>query len=53
MVLNLICAQVMLAKLAIRGAFTVGAVAGAAGVVGLYALRKAVKEKREASPSTS
>ena len=51
MVLKLICAQVLLAKMALRGAFTVGAVAGTAGVIGLCALRKAVKEKRKASPS--
>ena len=46
MVLKLICAQVLLAKLAVRGAFTVGAVAGTAGVVGLLALRQAIKAKR-------
>jgi hypothetical protein len=43
MVLKLICAQVMLTKLAVRGAFTLGAVAGTAGVIGLCALRKAMK----------
>jgi len=49
MVLKLICAQVMLTKLAVRGAFTVGAVAGTVGVVGLYALRKAIKERNSAA----
>ncbi len=46
MVLKLLCAQVLLTKLAIRGAFTVGAVAGTAGVIGLCALRRAVQERR-------
>jgi hypothetical protein len=50
MVLKLICAQVILTKLAVRGAFTLGAVAGTAGVIGLCALRKAVKETRGAAP---
>lgn len=50
MVLKLICAQVLLTKLAVRGAFTLGAVAGTAGVIGLCALRKAVKEARGAAP---
>lgn len=49
MVLKLICAQVMLTKLAVRGAFTVGAVAGTVGVVGLCALRKAIKERTGAA----
>ena len=49
MVLKLICAQVMLTKLAVRGAFTMGAVAGTVGVVGLYALRKAIKESNGAA----
>ncbi len=49
MVLKLICAQVMLTKLAVRGAFTLGAVAGTVGVVGICALRKAIKEKSEAA----
>lgn len=55
MVLKLLCAQVALTKLAINGAFTLGAVAGTAGVIGLYALRRAVKEKRmqtETAPAT-
>lgn len=50
MVLKLICAQVMLTKLAVRGAFTLGAVAGTAGVIGLCALRKAVEKTRGAAP---
>jgi len=45
MVLKLICAQMLLTKLVVRGAFTLGAVAGTAGVVGLYALRRAIREK--------
>ena len=44
MVLKLLCAQVVLTKMAVRGAFTLGAVAGTAGVVGLCALRRAMKE---------
>ncbi|WP_206930636.1 hypothetical protein [Roseococcus thiosulfatophilus] len=44
MVLKLLCAQVVLTKMAVRGAFTLGAVAGTAGVVGLCALRRAAKE---------
>lgn len=47
MLLKLICARVLLSKMAIRGAFTLGAVAGTAGVVGLCALRRAMAEKRE------
>ena len=47
MLLKLICARVMLSKFAVRGAFTLGAVAGTAGVVGLCALRKAIQDKRE------
>ena len=50
MVLKLICAQMLLAKFALRGAFTAGAVAGTVGVIGLCALRKAVKEKRRPAP---
>lgn len=46
MLLKLICARVLLSKVAIRGAFTLGAVAGTAGVVGLCALRRAMVEKR-------
>lgn len=44
MVLKLLCAQVVLTKMAVRGAFTLGAVAGTAGVLGLCALRQALKE---------
>lgn len=55
MVLKLIRTQMLLTKVAVTGAFTVGAVggaiAGAAGIAGLCALRKVMKEKREASPS--
>lgn len=46
MVLKLICAQLRLTKCAVRAAFTMGAVAGTAGAIGLYALRRAVKERR-------
>ncbi|MBB3897945.1 hypothetical protein [Roseococcus suduntuyensis] len=46
MVLKLLCAQVVLTKMAVRGAFTLGAVAGTAGVVGLCALRRAAREGR-------
>jgi hypothetical protein len=49
MVLKLICAQVMLTKLAVRTAFTMGAVAGTVGVVGLHALRKAINERTGAA----
>ena len=45
MILKLICAQVMLMKLAARASCTMGAVAGTVGVVGLCALRKAIKER--------
>jgi hypothetical protein len=48
MVLKLICARMLLGRVALRGAFTLGAIAGTAGVIGLCALRKAVTEKREA-----
>lgn len=44
MVLKLLCAQAVLTKMAVQGAFTLGAVAGTAGVVGLCALRRAMKE---------
>ena len=47
MLLKLICARVLLSKFAVRGAFTLGAVAGTAGVVGLCALRKAIQDRRE------
>lgn len=46
MVLKLIYAQLRLTKCAVRAAFTMGAVAGTAGAIGLYALRRAVKERR-------
>lgn len=49
MVLKLICAHVMLTKLAVRGAFTLGTVARTAGVIGLCALGKAVKDKRDSA----
>ncbi len=52
MVLKLLCAQVVLTKMAVQGAFTLGAVAGTAGVVGLCALRRAMKE-RSVTPSMS
>ncbi len=44
MVLKLLCAQAVLTKMAVQGAFTLGAVAGTAGMVGLCALRRAMKE---------
>ncbi len=49
MVLKLICAQVMLTKLAVRGAFTLGAAAGTAGMLGVCALKKAIQAKRDAA----
>lgn len=49
MLLKLICARVVLSKFALRGAFTLGAVAGTAGVIGLCALRKAVQDRRNAA----
>jgi hypothetical protein len=48
MVLKLICAQVRITRCVARAAFTLGAVAGTAGVIGLCALRRAIKEQREA-----
>ncbi|MEI6161897.1 MAG: hypothetical protein WCP77_18835 [Roseococcus sp.] len=48
MLLKLICARVLLSRVALKGAFTVGAMAGAAGIAGACALRKAIKDKREA-----
>lgn len=53
MVLKLLCAQVVLTKMAVRGAFTLGAVAGTAGVVGLCALRRAAKQGRISRPATA
>ncbi len=47
MVLKALAAPLMVAHVVMTGAFTAGAVAGAAGVVGLCALRKRLKEKRE------
>jgi hypothetical protein len=49
MVLKLICARMLLGRVALRGAFTLGAVAGTAGVIGLCALRKAMAEKRDSA----
>lgn len=50
MVLKLLCTQVVLTKMAVQGAFTLGAVAGTAGVVGLCALRRAMKERGMTPP---
>ena len=51
MVLKLIRTQMLLTKVAVTGAFAAGAIAGAAGIAGLCALRKMMKEEREAPPS--
>jgi hypothetical protein len=45
MVLKLIRTQIRLTRCVARSAFTLGAVAGTLGVIGLYALRRAVKER--------
>lgn len=45
MILKAMMAPLVLAQMVATGAFTAGAVAGAAGVVGLCALRKRMGEK--------
>lgn len=50
MVLKALAAPLMVAHVVVTGAFTAGAVAGMAGVIGLCALRKYLKEKK---PETS
>lgn len=47
MILRAMAAPLMLANVMMAGAFTAGAVAGTAGVIGLCALRKRLREKRE------
>jgi hypothetical protein len=46
MLLRILCAKVMLAKMAMTAAFTVGSVAGAAAVVGVCAARRSLAERR-------
>jgi hypothetical protein len=46
MILKALAAPLMVAHVVVSGAFTAGAVAGAAGVVGLCALRRRLKEKK-------
>ena len=52
MILRAMAAPMMLANMVVTGAFTAGAVAGAAGVVGLCALRKRMKERQADAPIT-
>jgi hypothetical protein len=47
MILRLLCAKVVMAKLALTAAFTVGAAAGAAAVLGSCAARKAISGRLE------
>jgi nitrate reductase gamma subunit len=49
MVLRIICAQIRLTKCVARAAFTLGAVAGTAGVIGICALRRAMQDQRAAA----
>jgi len=46
MFLQALAAPLMVAHVVVTGAFTAGAVAGTAGVIGLYALRKYLKDKK-------
>lgn len=46
MVLRLVCAAIAIKVMVAKAAFTAGAVAGTAGVIGLCALRKAMAERR-------
>jgi hypothetical protein len=46
MVLKALAAPLMVAHVVVGGAFTAGALAGAAGVVGICALRRRLKEKK-------
>jgi len=46
MIFKALAAPLMVAHVVVSGAFTAGAVAGAAGVVGLCALRRRLKEKK-------
>jgi hypothetical protein len=52
MILKALAAPLMVAHVVVSGAFTAGAVAGAAGVVGLCALRKRLKEKQAGTSAT-
>jgi hypothetical protein len=45
MVLKIVCAQIRFTKCVARAAFTLGAVAGTAGVIGICALRRALKDR--------
>ena len=47
MILRMMAAPLMVVNMVAMGAFTAGAVAGTAGVVGLYALRKRMKERQD------
>ena len=46
MILKALAAPLVVGHMVVAGAFTAGAVAGTAGVVGLCALRKYLKEKK-------
>jgi hypothetical protein len=45
MVLRPMCMMVGMGMMAVQVAFTAGAVAGTAGMVGLYALRRAMRNR--------
>lgn len=46
MILRMMAAPLMVANMIAVGAFTAGAVAGTAGVIGLYALRKRMRDQK-------
>ncbi len=52
MVLKLMLAPLIIARCAARAGFVAGAVAGTAGVVGLCALRRAMRDRRHARAET-
>ena len=49
MILRMMAAPLMVANMLVTGAFTAGAVAGVAGAVGLYALRKRMKDRQSST----
>jgi len=51
MILRMMAAPLMVANMVAVAAFTAGSVAGAAGVVGLCALRKRMKERQGSGPA--
>ena len=46
MILKAMAAPLVLANMVAMGAFTAGAVAGTAGMIGLYALRKRMADRK-------